>query len=152
MGMEYISRGLPPEKFQAIASKHNAGSGIIISEESFAYIHDNLIANNFSTGITCDHSNPIISNNQIIGGSVGVKIQNNARPNLGDLSNSDPQDNGGNTFADQTSKTIQNTTPLKRKTTIGEPTVPKTFRAKLKGQQTYILSSTFFLPSSNLSR
>lgn len=87
----------------------NEVTGIIVSEESFAYIHDNSLTNN-TTGITCDDSDPIISDNTFTGGEVGVKVENDANPILGDLSNSDTRDDGGNTFTDQISNAVENTT------------------------------------------
>jgi len=88
----------------------NESTGIIVSEESFAYIHDNSLTNNASTGVICNDSDPIISDNTFTGGGTGVRAENDANPVLGDLSNSDTRDDGGNTFTDQTSNAVQNTT------------------------------------------
>ncbi len=53
----------------------------------------------FGFGIACNGSNhPIIRRNTIQGHFYGVAIVNNAQPVLGDLSNADTTDDGGNRF------------------------------------------------------
>jgi hypothetical protein len=89
----------------------NETFGIVVSGESSAYIHDNNISNNGTANILCDNSNPIISDNIIASSETGIIIQNNANPNLGNLENTDPRDDGGNTFLNHTDNAIKNTTP-----------------------------------------
>ena len=88
----------------------NEVSGLIVTEESTVYVHDNSFINNPETGITIDNSDPIISNNLISGGAIGVQIQNSGNPSLGNLDNASPDDDGGNTFTGQTNKAVQNDT------------------------------------------
>jgi parallel beta-helix repeat protein len=68
--------------------------------------HNTLLNNNinpdtvyFGFGIACNGSNhPIIKRNTIQGHFYGVAIVNNAQPVLGNLSNADTTDDGGNRF------------------------------------------------------
>ncbi|MFH1386819.1 MAG: right-handed parallel beta-helix repeat-containing protein [bacterium] len=85
-------------------------NGIVISGGSFAYIHQNTLANNTDSNIVVNNANAVISNNTITGGTTGVKIENGANPVLGDLSNTDTTDDGGNTFSGQSSKAVNNQT------------------------------------------
>ena len=68
--------------------------------------HNTLLNNNinpdtlyFGFGIACNGSNqPVIRRNTIQGHFYGVAIVNGAQPNLGNLSNADTTDDGGNRF------------------------------------------------------
>ena len=70
-------------------------------------IHDNDIVDNntnpdtvnWGFGIACNGANaPVISGNRIGGHYYGVAIINGAQPNVGDVGNADPNDDGRNQF------------------------------------------------------
>jgi hypothetical protein len=52
----------------------------------------------FSGGSPGSHQNSVVTGNQIRWNLWGVTIQNNSRPNLGNLTNADTTDDGGNYF------------------------------------------------------
>jgi hypothetical protein len=56
----------------------------------------------FSGGSASSHQNSIVTGNIFRGNLWGITIQNGAKPNLGDLSNSDTSDNGKNWFSGNT--------------------------------------------------
>lgn len=91
----------------------NGGSGIN-SMISYNQIDSNNTQNNpnlggsgiaFSGGSATSHQNSIVTGNVIRWNLWGITIQNYAKPNLGDLSNSDTSDDGKNWFVGNTNTT-----------------------------------------------
>ncbi len=92
---------------------HDCAFGIVIAGATPCIVRNNRIENNTrnpnplqaGSGINVNSSGsaiaaPIITGNFIKGNLWGVTIQGTAQPNLGDLSNSTPDDDGRNTFID----------------------------------------------------
>jgi parallel beta-helix repeat protein len=92
---------------------HDCAFGIVIAGATQCIVRNNRIENNTrnpnplqaGSGINVNSSGsaiaaPIITGNFIKGNLWGVTIQGTAQPNLGDLSNSNPDDDGRNTFID----------------------------------------------------
>lgn len=92
---------------------HDCAFGIVIAGATQCIVRNNRIENNTrnpnplqaGSGININSSGsaiaaPIITGNFIKGNLWGVTIQGTAQPNLGDLSNSNPDDDGRNTFID----------------------------------------------------
>ncbi|MCS6989719.1 MAG: right-handed parallel beta-helix repeat-containing protein [Chloroherpetonaceae bacterium] len=92
---------------------HDCAFGIVIAGATQCVVRNNRIENNArnpnplqaGSGINVNSSGsavaaPIITGNFIKGNLWGVTIQGTAQPNLGDLSNSNPDDDGRNTFID----------------------------------------------------
>ncbi|PIS30489.1 hypothetical protein COT42_02890 [Candidatus Saganbacteria bacterium CG08_land_8_20_14_0_20_45_16] len=84
--------------------------GLVITEEASGQVINSNITSNESANIIIDNSDPIISGNTISSSEVGIIISNKANPNLGDLSNDNPNDDGGNVFLNNSIKDIENTT------------------------------------------
>ena len=71
----------------------------LIKDNTLHYnnIHPDTV--NWGFGIACNGQNePIITGNSILGHYYGVALINSAQPNLGDLGNADPTDDGLNYF------------------------------------------------------
>ncbi|MFN3560441.1 MAG: right-handed parallel beta-helix repeat-containing protein [Chloroherpetonaceae bacterium] len=92
---------------------HDCAFGIVIAGATQCIVRNNRLENNTrnpnplqaGSGINVNSSGsaiaaPIITGNFIKGNLWGVTIQGTAQPNLGDLSNSNPDDDGRNTFID----------------------------------------------------
>jgi parallel beta-helix repeat protein len=92
---------------------HDCAFGIVIAGATQCVVRNNRIENNTrnpnplqaGSGINVNSSGsavaaPIITGNFIKGNLWGVTIQGTAQPNLGDLSNTNPDDDGRNTFID----------------------------------------------------
>ncbi|MGQ9805656.1 MAG: T9SS type A sorting domain-containing protein [Chlorobiales bacterium] len=92
---------------------HDCAFGIVIAGATQCIVRNNRIENNTrnpnplqaGSGINVNSSEsavaaPIITGNFIKGNLWGITIQGTAQPNLGDLSNSNPDDDGRNTFID----------------------------------------------------
>ncbi len=92
---------------------HDCAFGIVIAGATQCIVRNNRLENNTrnpnplqaGSGININSSGsavaaPIITGNFIKGNLWGVTIQGTAQPNLGDLSNSNPDDDGRNTFID----------------------------------------------------
>lgn len=92
---------------------HDCAFGIVIAGATACIVRNNRIENNTrnpnplqaGSGINVNSSGsaiagPIITGNFIKGNLWGVTVQGTAQPNLGDLSNSNLDDDGRNTFID----------------------------------------------------
>ncbi len=107
---------------------HDCAFGIVVAGATQCIVRNNRIENNTrnpnplqaGSGINVNSSGsavaaPIITGNFIKGNLWGVTIQGTAQPNLGDLSNSTPDDDGRNTFIDNlqgtTNYALYNNTP-----------------------------------------
>lgn len=84
------------------------GYGILCYQfDANPWINDNTLVDNdtnpdtvnWGFGIACNGQNaPVISRNRIQGHNYGIAIVNGAQPNVGDLGNLDPNDDGQNQF------------------------------------------------------